>query len=573
MEQYAPLYPGSDMFSDQGFLTFFSSFWTQIFSDRGIAPGMASAGSLALAQQYQAYMETVNCLSIETTPIYERQLICPLVIRKSRAVNTGEPLIYGQGVVYGAQPSNGVFTSGAVFEYGGTVSRNQVTVSIPGGGEVAGAVIVNRLVEPSVSLQLGIDWFFVDGGKVVFTENPFNNELIPRRQIPVDGGFDEEIVLWMFDVDRDKATVYQQYGFIFTPKTKSSKEYKELISACMNIFPGGPSLLNIDSFISASCGHPVIKEVSEVVESIQTFMDKTIVATDKGAYVVLGGVRDSVFVGATLKAGSPLSAASIVFDSSNKNSWWREIEAISLSGGFIPRDMKGNLFFVNAIKPVTYKGETTDGGNASGLAEFEVGGLPKDVEKFWAMVRARSIESEKFLGPIIWRNAGATSVGIADDNKPLPDYKQKVFINPLQFIVENVMGNNLICAKIDYSKITSNLFFRAVHLIRKAIPAHTAIIVFLDIPESDEYTFSLLPDGSEGMERQNPVHILSNTPSSFTAQTKNFWLDGDDQPLSSGAEAIGLEVCTELISETFDLSLSTNVGESLEIKLEPNCRT
>jgi hypothetical protein len=246
---------------------------------------------------------------------------------------------------------------------------------------------------------------------------------------------------------------------------------------------------------------------------------------------------------------------------------------MSLSGGFLPKEIEGNLFFVNAIRPVTYKGVTVLGGTASGLAEFEVGGLPGDVKKFWEMVRERSIDAEKFLGPILWRNAGSVAVGLADDGKPLPDYKQQVFINPLQFIVENVMGNNLICAKIDYSKITSNLFFRAVHLIRKAIPAHTAIIVFLDIPENDEYTFSTLPGGATGMERQNPVHILTNSPSSFTTQTKNFWLDVNGAPLSSGAEAIGIEVCTELISETFDLSLSANVGESLEIKLEPNCRT
>jgi hypothetical protein len=541
---------------------------------------MASADAIQLGQIYLDFVESVNRLSTREIPVFHKENFKLLILRESQLTRGIDSLKFGAGADYGPQPSDSKFTPGTVFTYGGFTSRSDLYYfSLPSDVVEIGATIMNRPDNPSAVFVRNTDFIVPEPGIIAFKDNPFENSLLSVHLIAAPDGTtqDREILLWMTSADIETHNIYTQFGFIFSSVQTSSEFYRILIEKIFLLFADGPSLGMIDSFVAAAAGQPVVMEAQEVVQSIDMLGSDTLVVTDHSVYRIPDGIplRESVYAGATLAGGTPLTAVTAVYDRASNTRWWTTEPALALTRDSVQASIEGFLGFFNQIAVVTYMGEAIQGRDSTGLAEFSIAGLPKDVETFWQYVHDASIARDQFLGPLIWRRAGAVLLVDADDGLPKPDYEQVVTVNPIQFLVENLIGNNLIVIKINMSLVNQvNSLLQSMVYLRQAIPAHTAIIIFIRFDFEDELEFQPM-DGSAGLDLQDSIDLIKFAPENFSTGptgTQQYWLNPDGTPTDLNAEAIAVDIGPDMINETFDLSDPASVVEDVQVKYEKVCR-
>jgi hypothetical protein len=114
---------------------------------------------------------------------------------------------------------------------------------------------------------------------------------------------------------------------------------------------------------------------------------------------------------------------------------------------------------------------------------FEVHGFPGDVLKFWEDVHKSGVSDNKVL---------ANYLDIRPDPEGQPGIENlPSTINPAQFLVSNLLGDNLIFVKLKLAEFTETPDkITYLGLIRQLLPAHTAFLLYLDAPSSLEYISS-----------------------------------------------------------------------------------
>lgn len=230
----------------------------------------------------------------------------------------------------------------------------------------------------------------------------------------------------------------------------------------------------------------------------------------------------------------------------------KDLMALALDNSFLSTCFFGDLVFENKVVPLI-----VDEGHPSGytFARFEVGGFPADVERFFNEVHERGITAfetnriQCFLNPneyasfsdlpeqgligkvykttddnryYDWRPAvGAESARYEQitqlppfkklgtlahlldkrkqpDGEPTADNLPKE-INPLRFVIENVLRNNVFVVRINVSTLGQNrLGLYNIRHLRQVIPPQTAMIVVFELAakadriNADEYVPEIL---------------------------------------------------------------------------------
>jgi hypothetical protein len=518
-------YPNSDLDRGRALMAVLGSFWSRTYTAKDQVRSYAeSTGALAV-QTYRNLLESVWSLSRYEVPVFHREYWTPIVLKRSDLTNgTINNYLFGDG--------------GHVFdEYGSFFDVNLAAnfYYFPAPEKlVRVGKLFNKILFPTAALTENVD-YIIDGkrGAIIFAENPFENAALLRRTTTTAGEPDEEMLLWGFSGQFDYDTVFEQFAYALGVRLNSSQNYKDLTNAVINgLLNGGATAADLDLALSAITGVPVTIEDEETVEAVAHDNYGLFVATDKhvyrfadhaepvvnigqrvraGAQLVRGFEIDELFVGsayAQYVSDDPLACCYMpggLLVANNLNTLATENEAdilldpdtqicispkkpissLALGEGYLAACFYGDLIFEDKNVPLI-----VDTAHESGFTflSFKLGGIPADVEYFFNELHYRGVTAALKPAPACPPDTQPrfTLAQYLDKRKnratePGPEHLPAT-INPLRFIVENVLRNNVFLVRITLTALGKNrLGLYNVRHLRQLLPPHSAMIVIFEL--------------------------------------------------------------------------------------------
>lgn len=471
-----PVYPENDLTRGRDLLIKLGSFWSEVFGDRDILQSHLHSSAQEQAQVHLTFLEAVAAVSRFTIPVFHKEDWYLLTFKQSEADTTAS--VYRAGdIVYGQQTGAIVGRpTGFIQTYGGTDRLDQVRLVLPSILIDAPVMLQNLVINPSRVLVKDLDYDIEErvGSRIMrFRNNPFSDDLIPRRDVVNSNGdiIDTEIALWVYKGDFDLEYIYTQFGYVIGLKLSSTQFYKDLLNAIWDSFVSGFSRARLESFLSAISGAPIILEARETVEVIRDEGDSTLVVTDSNVYRIPSGGVVLLTENETYLAGTPVSDIFQIRELSGNSPSYDLLPAMAFSKSLLSGQFLAELFMEDKVTQVEYAGLDEDG---KAFVKFEVSGFPADVESFWQSVQDRGKASGETLANLL--DTRADPVG-----EPGP-LDLPVQINPLEFVLDNLLKNNLFLLRVKPSAFDSDapglsLFNR----LREIIPPHTTYIVFIEV--------------------------------------------------------------------------------------------
>jgi hypothetical protein len=479
-------YPQSDLDRGRVLLSVLGSFWSRTYTARDQVQSYTLATAESVLQSHRNLLETIAALSRYDVPLFHTENWVPITLKKSQ-MNTGAvgiarfddgSLALSDGRAQFNQPSNRPY-----FAFPKLV--NLVSVS----------QIFNKLIFPTTALMEKTD-YIIDSSRdaLVFAENPFNNPAFLRRPV-YDGNqlVDEEIVVWGFLGAFDYQYVFKQFAYALGMRLDTSQGYKDLMNAVTTgLISGGATASALDLAFSAISGVPVAAD-DETVDVVQIDSNGLFIATDKNVYRFVPTAAPVVAVGDKLTAGDRLvDAVNIVELSAGAAPSY--IPALALDTGFLSACFYGDLVFENKDVPLE-----VDVDHPSGYTyvKFGLGGLPADVTRFFDDVHARGVESATTPPELCPPGRRRHTLAQILDKRAQPEYvvEPQIYpvdeptaanlpatINPLQFVVANILRNNVFLIQIKSVALGQNrLGLYNIRHLRQLLPPHTAMIVLYEM--------------------------------------------------------------------------------------------
>ena len=320
--------------------------------------------------------------------------------------------------------------------------------------DVKGAgFIFNRLTSPSLSLVKNLDYLLSDG-VITFRENPFNNPLISSRDVYKDGVVvDREIVLWLFRAQIDVQDIYKQHGYVINLKLDSSSRYRDLVNGIRDAVSEGAATRQLEDAIAAITDTPIVRNESEVVAHVLTDSRSQLVITDKEVYKYPLSATPIVSVGDTVRAGDQL-VDTVEFIEFHDGTVPSDLVSLVVGSGLLPGGYLGGISWPNKTVDVVV--------DTSGIftrVEWELGGFPGDIEKFWDDFNADGVLNPPTLAQLLDKRANPVGEPTAGS---LP-----TTINPLEFLAQNVLRTFVSCLRCPDQEYTA----RGQRAWAEAIPA------------------------------------------------------------------------------------------------------
>lgn len=493
------LYPATDFDRVRRLLSVLGSFWAETYADNGQIESIAAAQSAVCRQTAMDLLAAADTLARETAPIFHRDNWRLLLLRQSER---------GVGKAHLAR-------------YDGASAHDAgLQFDVPAGGGFAwtappelveAPLIMNRFAEPSLTWHHGID-YLLDAGRLVFRVDPFADARVATRPVYSNGRIvDTEAALWLFRSGLDYDSLYQQYGYVLGVKLRSSRAYRELLNGYFDAIVGGPTRRCLERLLSAISGVPLAREPQETVLDVTLDKRHRLVITDRHAYQLPLTTQPTVATGDVLRAGDSMCDALELIEL-NRGELPDSLRALALGEGFLASCYYSDLVFENKELPLEVT-EADEHPSGFTFVKFGLGGFPADVERFFAETHERGIAaSQQPLDPCD-AAAGITIPGSACDDVPTQQIRRGTLahlldrrtvrvgeptaaalprtINPLRFLVENVLRFNASIVKIKLSGLgASALGLHGLTYLPKAAPPQTAVIVLLELPTPVDSVFS-----------------------------------------------------------------------------------
>lgn len=462
-------YPLNDFDRPDKLLGLMGSFWATTYQGNGLLEDLAETVGQMAQQSYSHFLELVNSISRYDVPLYHRENWYALRFRESE-VNTDDSLIEQYRT-----PANSNYDSAGNLTYGEIPGQTFYSITKPD-DLVDVKLIFNRLTDPSVQLIQGID-FWVRDSVITVREDPFQNPLIPKRDIINAAGeiTDRECVLWLYRGQWDWKYVYEQFGYALRLNLQTSQGYKDFINAIFDAFVEGTSIRTLQQALATSFGVPLVVEANETIETIVEDADRLNVITDQHVYQFPLGTTAIVTEGDEVQAGDPLTDLFQVFEL-NRGEEISEstISAITLGPGVLAWGFWGDLTFENTDVALVVE-EDVDGYTK---VSWDLGGFVYDEEKFWDDVHASGVAKGETLAMLL---DVRESPGGQPAAASLP-----ATINPMQFLVDNLLRNNAYIVKVKPgSQLDRPLAFVPVEQLRKIQPPHTLMLLIVELVYAD----------------------------------------------------------------------------------------
>jgi hypothetical protein len=522
-------YPTTDWDRAKNLLALLGSFWYEMYYRRDQMETLCAAKGQIENQTLVDLMHAVDCLAYRTCPVFQIDNWYILRLLESERNTTDLALpIYDGSIAYDAG-----------FRYDVPGPQPAFVFPVPANLSVVGQIF-NRFTDPSLVWSNGID-FTLDPGRIVFREDPFLDGRVGKRAVYLNGEIiDQEAVLWIFRGEFDAATLYRQYGYVLNMQFPSSKVYRDLLTAFFDALVGGTTAHQILLAASAITGIPLVVEPVEVVEQVSWDGTGRLVITDQHSYKFPMTATPLVAVGDTVQAGDSLVDTLQVIEL-NRGIVPDDLRALAMGPGFLATCYYGDLIFENKEVPLEVIEDHPSGFT---YVKFGLGGFPLDVTRFFDDMHERGIAASQM--PVDDCDPGQTVLIPGDecDGEGTPDQVLRRgtlahlldvrenpigeptaaslpdSINPLEFLVQNVLRANATILKIKAGSLAADrLGLHASTQFRKIVPPHTVLILLIELTAASEVV-----DAEEFVETVELFTMMNLTDEVADSVTEKFSL-------------------------------------------------
>lgn len=462
------IYPASDLDRPDMLLALLGSLWSSIYQGRETVRSLVAAVAAQEGQVDTERKQLDKAVSRLTIEVFRTQHWVPLQLLKSQR-NSGT---WALPVFDGTYS----FSSDPQIYFGMQVSKPFFAWPLPA-DVVEIPLIVNRISQPSVTLVAGLD-YFLSPGFIVFREDPFAAALaMPQSVLQDNQVIDQQLTLFGFKVKIDRSDLHDQFGYVLGFNRPSSVPYKDLINAVLDAMAMGSVAGSVAFAWSAIVNVPLIVADGEKVENIVREPLRTLVITDQRVYAFKPAAVVAVTVGQALKRGDTLTDA-LEFLEFNRGQIpdAADVAGLAMGSGFLAAGFYQDLVFENKVFPLDV---TFDEDGRTRLA-WTLGGWPGDISKFFDDLHARGVASGQTLARLLDNRPPANR-----DSEPQAAALPST-INPLEFLCQNVMRNNLLVVRIKPAACRVGVGLDAAKILRRVIPPHAAMIVLIELEHRDD---------------------------------------------------------------------------------------
>ena len=456
-------YPQSVLEQRRLLLALLGGFWSGVYTGVNTPTGLVFARAQEELQALTDLNEAALCQDrYATPPLHDDHWYA---LRVTAADLSDRVPRYGEGYVYGAQSDL------SLIRYGVATPGLQRQISLPAGLTQIPLIFSHVGASPAVAWVQGVD-YAIDNGRLVFFANPFETPGFVRET-------DESITLWCRHAKWDRNFIGEHFGNVAgLPKRAGSETYRRMVNALWDAFTTGSSQRCLQDFLSAVVGEPVVVENGEVVTHLITEASRQFVVTDRRVYRLpaTATLRSEVVVGATLEAKDLLTQTVQIYDL-GRGEHPADLGGVTIGPEMLGGAYQGGLTFRNqeTVYTLAYDAD----GVAS--ATFPVEGFADDVQRFWAEVHRRGVEDY----------GGATLARLLDSRGPdspvqptsgsLPSR-----VNPLQFMVQNVLRNNAFVVRLSVLADAENLRLEDSRLAERLHPPWTHLFMLFELPTTED---------------------------------------------------------------------------------------
>lgn len=447
-----------NIFNGKMMLHMLGTWWRRWFGDAQQLRALYDGTGLSEYETYLQFLDAVACLSRFDVPIFHTRNWYYLTLLQSE-MRTTSALLYGtEGLVYENKDVPAYGFSGQIDGYAFTAPTD--LAEIPS--------MMNRVIDPSLVLLNERDYTLRDGS-IFFNDNPFENPLIPARNILDSNGevVDRQLAMWLHLSEWDLDYVYRHFGYVLSIWMQSSEYYKAFINALWDNMVLGSTRAAFVNAWEAMTGVQ-FAEGDEVVTFIETFSDRKQVATDKNVYTYSLNSEVIVQEGDELRAGQPIVDTVLIVEP-NEFAEWPQVIGTSLGNDFLTGRYRAPITFQNRDVPIEYLGVFPDG---KVRIEFSVSGNPADVADFWANVHRNEHATGVSLAELLDTRGNKTTV--------VPEWALPETINPFTFAMDNLLSNNIYAVIVKPEGFLSGgVGISATTYLHRHLPPQTAFMVFI----------------------------------------------------------------------------------------------
>ena len=465
-----PVYPDSELDTPNVAVEALGSFWSATYQGSDLVRSLVEAVLEREAQENDDLLEVVNTLGVGSVAIRHTERWQPLTLLQSQMNDPGwtVPKFGEAGLTWQA---------GSPYRFGGAENRTLYAWPLPRRNMVP-PLLFNRITAPSRSLVLGID-YVLQGGYLVFRNDPFADDLIPQEQLFTGGDVtDQQLTLWACRPTYDQQRLYRLFGYVLGLNLPSSGAYKTLLGVLLDAIVRGTTAKHLRKAWSAITGVPVAVG-GDTVQQITSESDQQVVVSDQAAYILSPNARVTVSVGDVLSECQSLCDALVFCDfNTGATPAAGTLWALALGQGFLTAGFFGDLVFQNADVPLVVSSD--DDGYTK--ISWEVDGWPSDVDKFFDELHARGRATGQTLAHLLDQRPVN-----ARNTEPMAGALPAT-INPLQFLCQNVLRNNATVVVVRPAAFGAGCGMDAAKILRTILSPGTAMLVVSNLSQRDTVT-------------------------------------------------------------------------------------
>lgn len=446
----------------QRLLEVVGSFWADTYAGSDLVAELLLAKAQHQAQAHLDLLDLLASVSRLTVPVFHVENWTVLVLRESKLNSLNVPKF------------DGTYRFDGEISYDTPVAGPLFAWPAPAG--LAGVnVILDRIAAPRATYTAGLDCYVQDGA-VWFRSNPFENPEIQVGEIFEAGVVVDRVVyLWAYRGEFDWGHTYNQFGYVLGVKLASSKRYREFVNAIYDGLVEGTTARCVEDMMAAVCDVPLALG-TETVKHVLTDARGLWVITDQNAYGYSPNATAIVAVGDVVAAGDPLVDALRFYDF-GRGQVPEDVKAIVLGRGLLRSDFNRELTFDNRDVPVLV---TLDVDGYTRV-EFEIGGWPDDVQKFWDDTHAAGVAAGSTLAMAL-----DTRTNKADQPTA---FALPASVNPVEFLVANVLRGNAFAIVVKPEAFGPDaLGLHNARLLRKLVPPQTLCLLVTLLTPTDTIT-------------------------------------------------------------------------------------
>tara|TARA_R110000824_G_scaffold16491_4_gene68432 strand:+ start:4763 stop:6310 length:1548 start_codon:yes stop_codon:yes gene_type:complete len=423
-------------------------------------------------QSHQTLLEAADAVSRDKIPVFHTQNWYRYTFLESDLNNTkANYLRYADDTspTYGNDA-----TTGVVHRYG---EQDPDLFAFPKPEELKDCdLIFNGITSSAVSYIYGQD-FIIDRDAIVFKTNPFVNDQVQIDEIYTGTAVtDRRAVLWVYKAKLERNYITEHYGHTLGYNLPSSEPYKKLVNSAYDAIVGGTTKQDIDLALSALTGVEVARHPQETVIHILRDAKGLVIVTSLDVYRFHKSASAVVAVGDVVGSGDYLTD-SVVIQELNSAEIPSFLTQLNFGPGVLSPEFEGELTFENSSKTLNI---TTKDSKA--YLTFDIGGFPGDVELFFEELHAKGLAEGKTLAQYI------DTRGDSQNSEPTASTLPTT-INPLQFLVDNLLRFNMFAIKIQTHSIETDLGLSRTRIFRKLLPPWTAVVILYELePDAETVT-------------------------------------------------------------------------------------